>query len=305
MPLHAACMPSPEKTFWGVPITEWTEREFAVYAHSQRMCLLTALFITAGIAAWVALMPPAATNEVPAASLCRALASTALALTMLMAAWMNLFGSPPMKATAQPYPLVAKFGSTVFLTTWIIVLQTCFAVSTAVAEVAALTPTPLAGLLATCYSSTLFISTNGAMVTLLYLRMVHFQKGWRETMLAYWRSRGFPLERNSLMTHCPSLLVAVLDLVVKEPIFLWRCAPPFFCTMLGYVVFVFTYWGWLNICWCATNTWPYPFLVHPLSTCLRRQAFVVAVIVIGSIIYTLMYGLLSLTWLANGLPVKL
>mmetsp|Transcript_6260 Transcript_6260/g.9692 ORF Transcript_6260/g.9692 Transcript_6260/m.9692 type:complete len:169 (-) Transcript_6260:119-625(-) len=152
-------------------------------------------------------------------------------------------------------------------------------VAAAAGEVLLFAGVPCPGLLTASYTMAVFAATIGIMLTLLFLKFNYFEKKWQEEVAAAWELRGFPFSRLTLISHCLSLPVGVLDVVlVRDRRFLTLCNPTLAVNLVFALMFAGSWYAFIHVLWRATDykCWPYPFL-HEFNTMLKRLAFFVVI----------------------------
>eukprot|EP00811_Abedinium_folium_P001489 NODE_11363_length_1291_cov_6.167526.p1 GENE.NODE_11363_length_1291_cov_6.167526~~NODE_11363_length_1291_cov_6.167526.p1 ORF type:complete len:256 (-),score=80.68 NODE_11363_length_1291_cov_6.167526:522-1217(-) len=225
------------------------------------------------------------------------------AAAMIVEYWIEFRGTPPFqKAQASRFALIRSVGKTAYITCWIITGQTVVASSCAIAEVSLLTPWPQPALLAASYSLGVFTSTLGVLLTLMFLKLCYFDEGWRVQSLKYWEERGFPLRRNTLLCHCFSLPVGLLDILFKAAAYLRLCSPPFWLFLFAVEAFGNIYNVYIHIVHLVTGLWPYPILDRACVRASTHLAAYVGGMVAAALLASIVYIFAVLVWTArNGL----
>lgn len=276
-----------------LPNDFWDQDEWLM-SHRSTVKEFVALALTfVVIGAWARTLT--APTSVPQGSWVRAAGQGALACGMLFQMSMDWCGMPPKKKTEPVYGLKKVFASLPYLTFWILVTQTAIVASSAIGEMSLLGPAPALGLLVAGYKASVFAGTLGIMLTLMFLKLCYFEKGWQTYCKEFWEGRGFPVGRNTLMSHCFSLPIGVLDVVVKDKAFLRACTPSFLHTMLALAIFAALYFYWIHVTFAVCGIWPYP-LLYKFDTFVQRHALWAGIFVVGTLVLVLEYGLAAIMW---------
>ena len=233
---------------------------------------------------YVAWSPPAADVERSQGRFvgptARSVASVLCALFAVFALYVDVARGTPPRRGDRKWKLLGRGvgGHFSFLTVHIITLQACYWVVCALTELAwihVLDETPairrtLAKAVTATYAFSVFSSTLGTVLTLLFLKFNWYEPAWRRDVLEMYLRRGNrAFVRKILVTHIPQLPIAVLDLVVLKQThgILEAVTPSLWTLLVGSAVYASAYLAFTHLNFRLNGgVYPYPFLDKVLAT---------------------------------------
>eukprot|EP00401_Gymnodinium_catenatum_P032131 CAMPEP_0117563840 /NCGR_PEP_ID=MMETSP0784-20121206/55713_1 /TAXON_ID=39447 /ORGANISM="" /LENGTH=246 /DNA_ID=CAMNT_0005361521 /DNA_START=76 /DNA_END=813 /DNA_ORIENTATION=+ len=192
-------------------------------------------------------------QDAPPASPLRAASACILAGGMLLEFGVDLTKMPAPKRQDEIFELLASAGKPIFLTFWILCIQTVQAVGVVVAEVSLLSSWPCLRLLTVCYTLSSFVGALGVVLTLLFLKFNWFEEKWQTNVRRLWEGRGIPFGLLTLLSHIPSMPVGILDVAIKDSTLLRLCAPLLYENVLAVFIFSMVYFIWIHIFWALSG----------------------------------------------------